>query len=78
MSFKDIIISSDYDFPCSNDPNLFFVNQGESTKLAKRICAICKYINECLKYSYNEINTRQYGVWGGYTPMERKELRKIK
>jgi WhiB family redox-sensing transcriptional regulator len=41
-------------------------------KAAKRVCARCEVINECLAFGINE----QHGVWGGTTPEERRRLRR--
>jgi WhiB family redox-sensing transcriptional regulator len=39
---------------------------------AKRICATCPVIQDCLKWA---LTVREpYGVWGGTTPEERTEL----
>lgn len=41
---------------------------------AKELCRTCPVINECLRWA---IDTRQpYGIWGGTTERERRELQK--
>jgi WhiB family redox-sensing transcriptional regulator len=61
------------------DPELFFpigttgaaVPQIEQ---AKRICAQCPVMAECLEFA---LSSRQdYGVWGGLTEDERRSLRR--
>lgn len=58
------------------DPNLFFVEHGESTAPAKQICAGCEVRQDCLEYA---MSTRQpYGVWGGVAIKGRQVLRGAK
>lgn len=58
---------------CSQtDPEAFFPERGGSTREAKRICARCEVVAECLAYA---LETREaYGVWGGRTERERRRL----
>jgi WhiB family redox-sensing transcriptional regulator len=59
------------------DPDLWFPNQGESTREAKRICKGyddvpgCPVINQCLKWALENGET---GVWGGTSEFERRRL----
>lgn len=48
------------------DPNIFFA---EDTSRAKRICATCTVIHECLA------NAEPDGVWGGLDEKERRKLK---
>jgi hypothetical protein len=43
---------------------------------AKRICAECHFRRPCLSYAVT-FPGRLEGVWGGTTPKERKEIRKV-
>ena len=62
---------------CNNhpDPDWFFdIESGHGNK-QKKFCIGCPVINECLNYA---LNVKVLGVWGGTTPEERNEIRKIK
>lgn len=61
----------------SADPEAFFAEFGDDpnlTKKAKAICRTCPVITECADYAIaaSEI----YGVWGGLSPADRKEIRR--
>ena len=54
------------------NPDLFFADQGrfDVAANAKRVCATCTTVRECLDYA---IRTETWhGVWGGMTPDERR------
>lgn len=44
------------------DPDLFFLKQGQSARLAKEICLTCPVIAPCRVYAEE---TDSEGVWGG-------------
>lgn len=54
----------------------FFVDEQKDgryeTRLAIRYCKSCSHINECLGYALDQ--NIQYGVWGGMTSPERRQL----
>jgi hypothetical protein len=54
------------------EPDLFFSDFGLDIALAKDICAECPMIAACREYAIKHEN---YGVWGGLSAKERKELR---
>lgn len=54
--------------------DMFFPESGESAKEAKRICASCPVVEKCLQYALHE--NIFYGVWGGTSPHERRNLKK--
>lgn len=54
-------------------PDLWFPGRGDSLKPAKRVCAGCLVVDECLAYA-DELEITS-GIWGGMTPNERKERR---
>lgn len=65
--------------PCSQvDPDDFFAdpdqpNSIKTTNAAKKVCANCPYIVECLEWA---LENNEQGVWGGTTRNERRRLRK--
>lgn len=44
----------------------------DTYKDAKKICQSCEYIAECAEWG---IKYETHGVWGGLSPLERKNLR---
>ncbi len=54
------------------DPELFFPEKGESSRPAKRVCAGCEVRAECLQYALD--HGERFGVWGGLSERERREL----
>lgn len=63
-----------------NDPEVqpewFFMDEMKEgrfeTRLAIRYCKTCPHMNECLGYALDQ--NIQFGVWGGMTSEERKQL----
>jgi WhiB family redox-sensing transcriptional regulator len=54
--------------------SLFFVEPGETSDDAKRVCSMCDVCLECLDYAVSqEVNPA--GVWGGETEKERRRTR---
>ena len=45
------------------DPRLWFVEQGETSAHARKICRSCTVIDECAQFA--ESNGETEGVWGG-------------
>jgi WhiB family transcriptional regulator, redox-sensing transcriptional regulator len=60
------------------DPELFFPEVGETTKVAKAkvICAGCEIREACLDFALR--HGEAFGVWGGTTPMERREMWRVR
>jgi len=52
---------------------MFFPEKGGSTREAKKICAACPVVAECLAYAI-EIEVGP-GIWGGLSQRERNKLR---
>lgn len=50
----------------------FFPEKGESSQIAKGICAGCPVARACLRFGLNE----DFGVWGGTTTKQRRPLRR--
>ena len=51
------------------DTETFFPEQGESNRIAKKICRRCDVQAECLAYAVK--HRMPYGVWGGKSARER-------
>ena len=61
--------------PCQNNPEEFFEwedNNHHTFKTARELCAGCPVKNVCLAYALE--NAEPFGVWGGLSTRERKEL----
>lgn len=55
------------------DPGIFFPEKGGSSKEAKRICDQCPSKEACLAYALE--NEEQFGIWGGLSENERRQLK---
>ena len=63
---------------CAGHPtDLWFAHRGdmESVRVAVAICAGCPVRLPCLDYAQTE-PIEADGIWGGYTPRQRKDLRR--
>jgi WhiB family redox-sensing transcriptional regulator len=56
------------------DPKIFFPIAGGNGLDAKKVCARCTVIDECLQYSLQ--HQVEDGVWGGVSAVERERMRK--
>lgn len=62
-----------FDALCQHvDPEIFFPEQGETAREAKRICQQCVVRIDCLWYA---VQHPQEGVWGGMSVRERQHMR---
>lgn len=61
--------------PCESAPDLFFPEQGDTRepREAKALCRSCPVIGLCGEYAVRFNMTD--GIWGGFTPSERKAIR---
>lgn len=61
---------------CTDHPDrsIFFPERGETTAAAKAVCATCPVKAECLDYAVR--NHENYGIWGGTSERERRQLRR--
>ena len=63
---------------CSQvDPELFYPldnDKGGASRQAKKVCTDCPVATACLEYALE--NNEQYGVWGGMSERERRNLRR--
>lgn len=55
------------------DPDIFFVDKGQSVAPARSICRRCIVRTDCLMYALE--TEPPYGVWGGLTTAERRAVR---
>ena len=58
------------------DPEISYPRRGQSGAPAKAICASCPVRDECLGFALNDPDALEWGVWGGTSPRERRELRR--
>ena len=56
------------------DPELFFLERGESSTPARATCAGCPVRAECLAHALAA--EERLGIWGGTTPRERQRIRR--
>lgn len=52
--------------------DLFFPEQGGSSREAKSVCRRCTVAAECLDYALD--NHERFGIWGGLSERERRSL----
>lgn len=55
------------------DTEVFYPRHVEYIKAAKRICAGCVVVKDCLDYAIK--HDERHGVWGGLSANERSKLR---
>jgi WhiB family transcriptional regulator, redox-sensing transcriptional regulator len=56
------------------DLEIFFVDQGGSSKAARAVCAQCSVRPQCLQLALDHYES--IGVWGETTDPERRHLRR--
>ena len=56
------------------DPEIFFPIAGGNGLDAKKVCARCTVLDECLQYALQY--QLEEGVWGGVSAVERERMRK--
>lgn len=56
------------------DPDAFFPDRGKPTRSAKSVCMGCPVRSTCLEYAV--VHNERFGVWGGLSERERRELRR--
>jgi WhiB family redox-sensing transcriptional regulator len=56
------------------DPESFFPEKGGSVREAKQTCMACEVRTDCLTYALE--HGERFGVWGGLTERERRQLAK--
>ncbi len=55
------------------DGEVWYPEKGSSNRDAKQICLACPVKDECLQYALE--HDEQFGVWGGLSSAERRNLR---
>ncbi|MEQ7008435.1 WhiB family transcriptional regulator [Actinopolymorpha sp. B17G11] len=60
---------------CAGDPEEWFPEKGQSTKVAKRFCGDCPFRADCLLTAL--VGEERHGVWGGASERERRVIGKI-
>ena len=59
------------DAACADaDPDLFFVDVGESADEAKAICSRCPVQTDCLDFAL--ASHARFGIWGGMSSRQRR------
>ncbi len=56
------------------DPHAFFPDKGGSAREAKRVCRECEVKAPCLEYALS--NDEGFGIWGGLSERERRNLKR--
>jgi len=60
---------------CRNyPPAVFFPSNGVGVDRARKICADCPVLDECLEHALD--NRIEHGVWGGCSERERRRILK--
>lgn len=54
------------------DPEEFFPEKGESSRIAKKICGRCPVAADCLDYAL--ASNERYGIWGGVSERDRRRM----
>jgi hypothetical protein len=58
------------------DPDAFHPERGTTPKDAKKICARCDVVPQCLEAALAMSSGEDFGVWGNTTEQERREIRR--
>ncbi|MDJ0337441.1 WhiB family transcriptional regulator [Cryobacterium sp. PH31-O1] len=62
----------------TSDPDAFFPSVGGSMKGPAKVCAECTVVADCLAFAESHESTRDYGIFGGLSVIERRALRKAR
>lgn len=54
------------------EPSFFFPSDGVGVDRARRVCATCPVVSECLEYALT--HRIEHGVWGGASERERRRI----
>lgn len=58
-----------------HDPNLFFPDSYQNVNEARKVCARCDVLKDCLAYAMTAPDANKYGVWAGTTPYQRQRIK---
>lgn len=58
-----------------HEPELWFPAKGQGGDAAKAICCACSVRIQCLSYAMRHPSLD--GIWGGWSPEERRRLRRM-
>jgi hypothetical protein len=50
------------------DPEIFYVERGQTSKAARAVCAQCPVRDRCLDFALNDPDAWAWGIWGGDHP----------
>lgn len=63
--------------PCRLYPaDMFFPSDGAGVERAKRVCAECPVVSQCLEHAIE--NRIEHGVWGGASERHRRRIIKAR
>lgn len=57
------------------DPDLFYSDKPDDQIIAVNTCWLCPARLDCFDYATNVKTRQDFGVWGGTTPAERRQIR---
>jgi WhiB family redox-sensing transcriptional regulator len=59
------------------DPEIFYPAKGTAAQIlaAKAVCSGCPVRASCLEYALGQLAEHDWGVWGGTSQEERRQLR---
>lgn len=55
------------------DPDVFYPDNGQPSRHAKRFCATCPVKTPCLDYALR--HDERFGVWGGLSERQRRDYK---
>ena len=58
----------------AHPPTMFFPSDGVGVDRARKICATCPVVSQCLDYALD--HHIDHGVWGGCSERERRRIAK--
>jgi WhiB family redox-sensing transcriptional regulator len=58
----------------TGQPDLWYSTNRQEQRAAQKICYRCPVLSECLIYAFQK--DEQFGIWGGMTEQERRNVRK--
>lgn len=74
MNLREDLVWQDLARCLDVDPEIFFPERGRSGRAARMTCGVCCVRAACLRYAI--ANREPFGIWGGATERDRREMRK--